>query len=81
MSANELTCQELVELVTDYLEGALSSADVARFETHIRGCEGCQTYLQQIGLTIQTLGKLPTETIDPHMRDELLDLFRDWKKR
>jgi predicted anti-sigma-YlaC factor YlaD len=81
MTSNELTCQELVELVTDYLEGTLPSDDVARFEKHLGGCEGCQAYLQQMGLTIQSLGKLTEETITPQARDELLTLFRDWKAR
>jgi predicted anti-sigma-YlaC factor YlaD len=81
MTSHELTCQELVELVTDYLEGELSSADVARFDEHLSGCDGCRTYLQQMDLTIETLGKLTEEAIDPQMRDELLTLFRDWKAR
>ena len=81
MTSHELTCQELVELVTDYLEGALTADDVTRFDEHLTGCDGCQAYLQQMGLTIETLGQLTEETIDPQMRDELLDLFRDWKAR
>ncbi|MFL5758085.1 MAG: anti-sigma factor family protein [Thermomicrobiales bacterium] len=81
MTSSELTCQELVELVTDYLEGALSSADVARFDEHLSGCDGCRAYLKQMGLTIRTLGELTEESIDPQARDELLGLFRDWKAR
>jgi anti-sigma factor RsiW len=81
MTSHELTCQELVELVTDYLGGALSAAEVTRFDEHLSGCDGCQTYLQQMDLTIESLGKLTEETIDPQMRDELLALFRDWKAR
>jgi len=81
MTSRELTCQELVELVTDYLEGVLSPTDVARFDEHLSGCSGCRNYLQQMGLTILTLGKLTEETIDPEARDELLALFRDWKAR
>jgi anti-sigma factor RsiW len=76
-----MTCQELVELVTDYFEGTLSTEDVARFNAHLSGCDGCQAYLREMEQTIQTLGKLTNETIDPNARVQLLDLFRDWKAR
>ena len=76
----ELTCQELVELVTDYLEGALRARDHARFERHIAGCPHCTTYLEQMRVTIRTLGRLPREAVPPDARDELLKTFRDWKR-
>jgi anti-sigma factor RsiW len=76
----ELTCQELVELVTDYFEGALSARDRARFERHIDGCEHCTTYLDQMRITIRTLGRLPRETLPPVARDALLDAFHGWKR-
>jgi len=76
---NELSCQELVELVTDYLEGALPPAECARFEAHLTGCDGCTRYLEQIHLTITALGQLTEESIEPAARDYLLQLFRDWK--
>jgi anti-sigma factor RsiW len=76
----ELTCQEMVELVTDYLEGALSPSDHARFERHIAGCEHCTTYLQQMRITIRTLGRLPRETMPAPARDALLTAFREWKR-
>jgi anti-sigma factor RsiW len=76
----ELTCQELVELVTDYFEGALSARDRARFERHIDGCEHCTTYLDQMRITIRTLGRLPRETVPPAARDALLDAFHEWKR-
>ncbi len=78
--AEELACQELVELVTDYVEGALPLPERARFEAHLAGCSGCTQYLEQIRLTINTLGQLTEDTIEPQARDELLQLFRDWKK-
>jgi predicted anti-sigma-YlaC factor YlaD len=77
--SNNLTCQELVELVTDYLEGALSPHDLDRFERHLVGCRDCRNYLAQMRQTIRTLGYLSEETIDPMARDELHDAFRDWK--
>ncbi len=77
----ELACKELVELVTDYLEGALSPTECARFEAHLMGCDGCTAYLDQMRLTIKTLGQLTEDTIEPQARDELLQLFRDWKQQ
>jgi anti-sigma factor RsiW len=74
-----LSCAELVELVTDYLEGALPRRERRRFEAHIRKCDGCTNYLEQIRLTIAATGRLTEETIAPEVRDALLDVFRDWK--
>lgn len=76
-----LTCQQLVELVTQYLEGALSASESARFEAHISSCRACSTYLEQIRCTIRLMGDLSEETIPPQARDELLDLFRDWARQ
>jgi anti-sigma factor RsiW len=75
-----MTCQELVELVTEYLEGALPARDRARFERHIDECPYCNRYLDQMRITIRTLGRIPEETIAPAARDELLHAFRDWKR-
>jgi len=80
MTSDSLTCQELVELVTAYLEGTLPAADRARFEAHLAGCAGCRNYLEQMRRTIATLGKLTEETIPAGDRDTLLDLFRNWKQ-
>jgi anti-sigma factor RsiW len=74
-----LSCQELVELVTDYLEDALSPADKARFEAHIAACEGCTMYLRQMREMLELLGELTTESISPQAEAELLASFRDWK--
>ena len=78
-TAEEMACKELVELVTEYLEDTLPPAERARFEAHLAGCDGCTRYLEQMRLTINALGHLPEESIDPHARDELLKAFRDWK--
>jgi anti-sigma factor RsiW len=77
--SSELTCQELVELVTDYLEDALPPADRLRFEDHLGSCPGCATYLDQMRITIQAAGHISEESLDPVVRDQLLDLFRNWK--
>ncbi|MFL5363344.1 MAG: anti-sigma factor family protein [Myxococcales bacterium] len=75
----ELSCAELVELVTDYLEGALPRADRRRFEKHIAACENCTAYIEQIRLTIAAAGELTEADIEPEAREALLDAFRDWK--
>ena len=74
-----LTCQELVELVTDYLEGALSRADRARFETHIAACENCREYLAQFEQTVAVTGTLREQDLDPVARDALLAQFSEWR--
>ena len=76
----EMPCRELVELVTEYLEGGLSARDRARFEAHIAGCEYCETYLEQIRETIRVLGRLPEESLSPEARSALLDAFRSWTR-
>ena len=76
----DLRCQELVELVTDYLEGNLSRRDRKRFESHLRGCETCSTYVEQIRMTIEVAGRITVESIDPRARDALLDAFRGWRQ-
>jgi len=77
----ELTCQELVELVTDYLEGALSSDDQHRFEAHLDGCGGCRAYLEQMRRTILAVGGIAGADLDPAMRERLMASFRDWRSR
>lgn len=76
----ELSCQELVELVTDYLEGSLAPEDRARFEAHLAVCTGCRHYLAQMRHTLAQLGDLPAETISTEALDALLRIFRDWKR-
>jgi anti-sigma factor RsiW len=75
----ELSCQELVELVTDYLEGSLEPDTGARFEAHLKVCEGCAAYLEQVRATVRLLGVLPEEALSPDVRDQLLESFRGWR--
>lgn len=75
----ELPCQDLIELVTDYLEDRLTPVDRARFEAHIAECEYCATYLEQMRMTIRTLGRIPEESLSDRARDDLLRAFRDWR--
>jgi anti-sigma factor RsiW len=80
-TAGEMTCRELVGLITDYFEGILPEADRRRFEDHLGKCEYCANYLEQMRATIGALGELPEESISPRVRDDLLDVFRGWKLR
>ena len=75
-----LSCQELVELVTDYLEGALPRRERRLFEKHISGCDGCGRYLDQMRATIELTGKLEPEAISAEAKAALLAAFRDWKR-
>ena len=79
-SPPELTCREMVELMTEYLEGSMPSQDRARFEEHISTCDGCTNYLHQIRETVRITGGLTEEQIDPAHRDRLLDAFRGWSR-
>lgn len=72
-----LVCQEFVELVTDYLDGALSRRDRRRMDRHLRACDGCTEYLESIRVTARALGELPPEPVDDHVREHLLAAFRD----
>jgi anti-sigma factor RsiW len=73
-----MTCQQLVELVTDYLDGTLSWRDRRRFEKHIRACQWCGRYVEQMRVTIRVVGRLDAESLSPTVRSELLAAFSDW---
>jgi anti-sigma factor RsiW len=75
-----MTCQELVELVTEYLEGTLPPTDRARFEDHLGECAYCGNYVEQMRITIDALGALEAEQLSSDARDALLSAFRDWKR-
>ena len=76
----EMSCRELVELVTEYLDGVMPAADRRRFEKHLRLCPGCQTYLEQMRASARLLGGLSPEAVPANVREELLRAFRDWKR-
>jgi hypothetical protein len=80
MASQELTCRELVELVTEYFENTLTPDDRERFERHANRCSGCSAYLEQMRKTILLTGKLTEENVQPPARDDLLHAFRKWKK-
>jgi predicted anti-sigma-YlaC factor YlaD len=78
MVLEALTCRELVELITDYLEGQLTETERRSFEQHLAGCAGCRNYLDQMAQTIELVERLTQEHLAPAARDELLEAFRAW---
>jgi anti-sigma factor RsiW len=78
--SDELACQQVVELITDYLEGALSRSQRRRFDAHLAACEHCTEYLAQMRATIRLTGRLQAEDLTPQMRDEFSHLYRRWRE-
>lgn len=76
---DDLTCRDLVELVTDYVEGELDPRDRERFEEHIVFCDGCANHLEQMRTTIEVVGRLEERDLGDEMAAELLVAFRGWK--
>jgi anti-sigma factor RsiW len=74
-----MTCQELTEVLTDYLEGVMPPEDVARLEAHLELCEGCATYVEQMRETIRTVRALRSEDVEATVPDDVLAAFRAWK--
>jgi anti-sigma factor RsiW len=79
MNVEPMDCNELVELVTAYLDGSLDPEMRARFDMHLLECDGCENYLQQFRATIETLGSVRDDELDPSYREKLLNAFRDWR--
>jgi anti-sigma factor RsiW len=77
----DLNCDEFVELVTAYLDGALDAQTHRRITDHLAGCDGCDRYLEQVRRTIRTLGHLPAEGLADPARGALLAAFRDRERR
>ena len=80
MNGDEMSCRELVEVITNYLEDRLSEAERARFDAHLGDCPGCRVYLEQMRQIIRTSGSLHEDALLPEARTRLLGLFRDWKR-
>jgi anti-sigma factor RsiW len=79
MDPVDLACNELVEIVTDYLEGALPPEERARFEQHLAECPGCEAYLDQMRLAITMTGALRVEDLPSDVLDDLVGAFRSWR--
>jgi predicted anti-sigma-YlaC factor YlaD len=79
--AEELTCRDVVEIVTEYLDGSMAAQDRMLFEEHLLICSGCTAYLDQMRNTIRLTGALRADDVDPAAQDALLEVFRDWKRK
>lgn len=79
-SADHLSCQEVVELVTEYLDESLPAEDASLFEQHLNFCEGCVWYVDQLRATVETVGEIREEQIPPEAKERLLGAFRDWRR-
>ena len=75
----DIACQEAVELVTDYLEGALSPAQRRRFEAHLAGCPDCPEYLAQMRAIVALAGSITPDDLTPRMREEFISVYRGWR--
>jgi len=75
---HDLVCQQVVELVSDYLEDALSRSDRKRFEAHLRNCPNCTNYLEQMRATIRATGALQPDDLSPDALQEFTELYRQW---
>ena len=78
MREPELTCSEVVDILTDYLEGTLSPVERRRVDDHLVGCDGCTAYVEQMRETIRLTGMLTEEQIPDEQKQELLEAFRTW---
>ena len=74
-----LVCREAVELMSDYLEGALSERDRVRLEIHLSACPHCSEYLAQMRRTLDLLGSIEPDELEPQVQDDLVALFRRWQ--
>ena len=78
--AEHISCAEVVELVTDYLERALPPEEMALFEQHLNFCEGCVVYVEQMRTTTDTVARVREEDVPPETKEQLLAAFREWKR-
>jgi anti-sigma factor RsiW len=75
-----LVCRQAVELMTDYLDGALSTRDQARLEAHLAGCPHCTEYLEQVRATVAAVGRVEPDDLAPEALDELVSLYHRWRE-
>ena len=79
-TTDDLECREVVEVVTDYLEGAMPPGDRLRFDHHLALCEDCQTYLEQMRTVVRVAGRPVADAVPPETMAGLLRAFRDWRR-
>jgi anti-sigma factor RsiW len=75
-----ITCRELTEVVTDYLEGVMPAAERARLDAHLELCEGCVNYVAQMRQTIRAVGELDAGEVEATVPDDVLAAFRAWRR-
>jgi anti-sigma factor RsiW len=80
-TSDEMACQELVRVVSAYLDGRLPAEDRTRFEAHLEECPWCVNYVEQMRETAATLGELDADSIAPERRRQIVDAFADWQRR
>ena len=80
MSERGLTCHEVIDILTEYLEGALPAEERRRVEEHLAGCDGCTAYLETMRETVRVTGMLTEEQIPVEQKEQLLEAFRDWTR-
>ena len=78
--AEHVTCQEVVELVSEYLDQALPPEEASLFEQHVNFCDGCDWYLDQMRSTVATVGRITEQDVPDETREKLLAAFREWKR-
>jgi anti-sigma factor RsiW len=78
--AEHITCQEVVELVTDYIERELPPDEASLFEQHLNFCDGCVVYVEQMRATNATVGRVREEDVPAETKDKLMTAFREWKR-
>jgi anti-sigma factor RsiW len=76
----DFVCRQAVSLMTDYLDGALSSSDARRLERHLADCPNCTEYLKQLRITVGLSGRIDTEPLDPETQQALIAMYRAWQR-
>ena len=79
-NADDLTCAQLVELVTEYLEGSLAADRRAILEAHLLDCDGCVNYIDQMRMTIALMDRLREDDVPPEVEATLVRAFRGWRE-
>jgi anti-sigma factor RsiW len=77
---DELSCQQVVEIITDYLEDALDPRDRLHVEEHLALCPGCKVYLDQMRSTVRALGHIPVDTLSQRAQADLMLAFRQFRR-
>jgi anti-sigma factor RsiW len=80
MATDDMSCAELVERITEYLEGAMSPAELRRVEAHLAYCDGCVSHLEQMRIAVRLVRAQPPERSSPALEERLAAAFREWAR-